>query len=59
MRAFDIKDSMIFDTLKMGSLNKNATGTLTGKTGTNNEVLFKNPSAEDMFKSAFLSSKKK
>lgn len=35
MRAFDMKDSMIFDTLKIASLTKsgNAAGTLNGKLG--------------------------
>lgn len=63
-----MKDSMIFDTLKVASLNKNATGTLDGKkpayaglgaSGEKTDMQRKNSSAGDLFKSTFLSSKKK
>lgn len=62
MRAFDMKDSMIFDTLKVASLTKNgnASGTINAKATMANEMLGgKSSSTGDLFKQAFMSSKKK
>ncbi|CDW81936.1 duf1765 domain containing protein [Stylonychia lemnae] len=59
MRAFDLKDSMIFDTMRINSLGgkNNGSGTINGRILSNADLQRK--SSQDVIKSAFASSKKK